>query len=152
VNAAIWFGASIFSGGGADAIFSPEMIKLFTEAGVPPLPINFIPERWPTRYFTVISRCSMFADYRDFPSGRGETGISAVRFRGSESVWLECCYLWLWRGLGLQPRMEKLRAEKYSNVSAEQKAKADHSFNTLHAVSECINLFVMAGLLIHYSE
>ena len=150
VNAAIWFGASIFLVVALTAIFSPEMIKLFTEAGDATPAHKFysgaVANAVFHRYFALQYVCGIIAIFHL---------VAEKLYLGRALSWLGIglvgmlLFVALAGGLGLQPRMEKLRAEKYSNVSAEQKAKADHSFNTLHAVSECINLFVMAGLLVH---
>lgn len=148
VNAAIWFGASIFLVVALGAIFSKDILDLFHESsdaahkyysGAVAMAVFH-------RYFAlqyvcgVIALLHLFAEklYLGRALSRFSTGLVAallvVAFVG---------------GIWLQPKMEKLRKDMYSNIPAEQRARAEHSFNSWHAASECVNLLVMAGLLVH---
>ncbi len=148
VNAAIWFGASIFLVVALGAIFSPEIVEVFRKNGDT------------TKYYTGAVAMAVFHRYFVL---QYICGIIAILHLVAEKLYLGralprlgiglvglLLFMALVGGWGVQPRIEKLRADKYANnVTAEQRAKAEHSLDTLHAVSVCINVFAMAGLLVH---
>ena len=147
VNAAIWFGAAIFLVVALGAIFSPDIVEIFRKAGDT------------SKFYSGAVAMAVFHRYFAL---QYVCGIIAILHLVAEKLYLGRALSRLGLGLvallivvalvgggWLQPRMEKLRSESYSSPSAEQKARAEHSFKTLHVTSEIINLFVMAGLLVH---
>ena len=142
MNAAVWFGASLFfMVGVAPAFFSPEMKKHFGDiwTGV----IAFIVFE---RYFALQYWCGAIAIAHQFaewvylgrPLQRAMIGAAFGVF-----------VLGLVGGLWVQPRIERYHAVKYGKpdlYSPQQKATAAKSLSVLHGVSRVAGLFSLVGL------
>lgn len=148
VNAAIWFGASIFLVVALGAVFSPDILQMFSKAGAaaPKYYAGAIAIAVFHRYFALQYVCGVAALLHLFAE-KLYLGRALSRFgAGLVGALLVVAFL---GGVWLQPKMEKLRNEIYTAAAADQRARAEHSFNSWHAASECVNVLVMAGLLVH---
>jgi hypothetical protein len=141
LNAAVWCGSSIFLVVALPALFSPELKRLLTAAGV-----GFAAETMVARYFVVQYWCAgialahLFAEWLYFgrPLWRLNFGLLAVVLALS-----------LIGGLWLQPKMRALHVAHYFGRTTEQQIQAGKTFAGWHAASEVANLLVI-GCLIGY--
>jgi hypothetical protein len=147
VNAAIWFGASIFLLVALGAIFSADILELFKKSGdVSMFYSGAVANAVFHRFFVLQYVCGIFALlhllaerlYLGRTMSRLGTGLVGVLLLAA-----------LVGGAWVQPHMEDLRRTMYSSGTAEVKARAEHSFKAWHVTSQCANLAVMAGLLAH---
>jgi hypothetical protein len=147
-NAAVWLGGAIFFTFVAGPAFFTEEMKQM----IPP-PYNgaaamlvierfFIMQHW----CGAIAIAHLVAEwlYAGKPLQKLTiymlVGIVALNFLGA---------FWL------QPYMKSLHAKKYASkygltVSPVEVEKATRSFGAWHGVSQCFNLMIMAGLLVHF--
>jgi hypothetical protein len=148
VNAALWFGASVFFAGVVlPGVFSGDTHKLFGEETAYRYYAGGVAMALFQRFFVLQYVCGLVALAhlcaeklylgRAFP--RLTTGIVAGALGLS-----------LIGGLWVQPHLREFRQTMYApTASAEQKAAAEHSFGVLHGVSELANLVMLAGLLVY---
>jgi hypothetical protein len=139
LNAAVWCGSAIFLVIGLPALFSPELKRLLTAAGV-----GFAAESIVARYFILQYWCA---------------GIALAHLLAE---WLYCGRP-LWRlnlgllvavlslglagGLWVQPKMRALHVAKYFGATMDLQTQAARSFAAWHTASETANLLVVAGLV-----
>lgn len=139
LNAAVWCGSAIFLVIGLPALFSPEMKRLLTAAGV-----GFAAESVLARFFILQYWCG---------------GIALAHYLAE---WLYCGRP-LWRlnlgllvvilslglagGLYAQPKMRALHITKYYARTSEQQTQAARAFAAWHTASEAVNLLIIAGLI-----
>ena len=139
LNAAVWCGSAIFLVVGLPALFSPELKRLLTPAGV-----GFAAQAIVARYFVLQYWCG---------------GIALVHLLAE---WLYCGRP-LWRlnlgllvvilslglagGVWAQPKMRALHITHYFGRTTEQQMQAAKAFATWHAASEAANLLVIGGLV-----
>ena len=148
MNAAIWFGASVFLLLALGAIFSPDILKLFENAGDKTkyysgaVAMAVFHKYFALQYFCgFVALAHLFTERLYLGRTMSRLGMGLVGF---------LLFIALIGGFGLQPKMERLRTEMYSKTAtADERARAEHSFKTLHVTSECVNVFVVAGLLVH---
>jgi hypothetical protein len=151
VNAAIWFGASIFFAGVVlPGIFSEDMHRVFGVAPDSPF-YEFYPGGVAMtlfrRFFVLQYVCGLVALVHLFAEklylGRAFPRLATAIAAGALVVSLI-------GGLAVQPRLREFRRTMYSTTaSAEQKAAAAHSFGVWHGTSQAVNLLMLAGLLIY---
>jgi hypothetical protein len=139
LNAAVWCGSAIFLAIGLPALFSPELKRLLTAAGV-----GFAAEAIVSRYFILQYWCG----------GIALAHLLADRFYCGRQLWrLNFCLLVVVLSLGLagglwaQPKMRALHIAKYFSKTSEQQAKAGRAFGAWHTASEAVNLLVIGGLI-----
>ena len=149
MNAAIWFGAAIFLLLALGAIFSTDVLTLFKENGDSAhryysgaVAIAVFHKFYALQYFCgFIALVHLFAE--KLYLGRALPGFGTALVAG-------LLFIALLGGGWLQPKMEGYRKDIYSTTTtAEQKAKAERSFKGWHVTSECVNLLVITGLLVH---
>lgn len=140
LNAAVWCGSAVFLLVGLPAVFSPDLKRLLTDAGV-----GFAAERIVARYFLLQYCCAgiaitlLVAD--SLYSGRRVSraamalvvALLAIAFAG---------------GFIAQPRMTALHRDKYFGRSPEIRAAAGQQFAVWHGTSEAVNLIAVVGLVI----
>jgi hypothetical protein len=139
LNAAIWCGSAIFLIIALPALFSPELKRSLTPAGV-----GFAAEFVLARYFLVQYWCAgialahLLAEwlYCGRPLWRLNSGLLAVVLSLS-----------LVGGLWVQPKMRALHVAHYFGRTSEQQMQAARTFATWHAASEVANLLVIACLI-----
>jgi hypothetical protein len=151
VNAAIWFGASIFFAGVVlPGIFSQDMHKVFGVTPDSPF-YGYYPGGAAMvlfkRFFVLQYTCGLVALVHLFAEklylGRAFPPLAT-------SIAVGALALSLIGGLGVQPRLREFFQIKYSTTaSPEQKAAAAHSFALLHGTSQAANLLMLAGLLVY---
>jgi hypothetical protein len=124
LNAAVWCGSAIFLVIGLPALFSPEMKRLLTAAGV-----GFAAESVLARFFILQYWCG---------------GIALAHYLGLLVVILS---LGLAGGLYAQPKMRALHITKYYARTSEQQTQAARAFAAWHTASEAVNLLIIAGLI-----
>jgi len=139
VNAAIWCGSAVFLVFALPAVFSREMKRLLTPAGV-----GFAAESIVARYFILqywcggIALAHLLAEW--FYCGRR-------LWRLNLGVVIAVLSLGVIGGLWAQPRMRALHIAKYYGRTIEQQTQAAKEFAAWHAVSESVNLLVIGGLV-----
>ena len=139
LNAAVWCGSSIFLIVALPALFSPELKRLLTAAGV-----GFAAESIVARYFIVqywcggIALAHLLAEwlYCGRPLWRLNLGLLAVVLSLSMAG-----------GLWLQPKMRALHVAHYFGRTSEQQMQAAKTFAAWHTASEAANLLVIACLV-----
>ena len=139
LNAAVWCGSTIFLVIGLPALFSPELNRLLTAAGV-----GFAAESIMARYFIVqywcggIALAHLLAEwlYCGRPLWRLNLGLLVVILS-----------LALAGGLWAQPKMRDLHRTKYFGRTSEQQLQAGKAFAAWHTASEAANLLVIGGLV-----
>lgn len=139
LNAAVWCGSAIFLVIGLPALFSPELKRLLTAAGV-----GFAAESIVARYFIVqywcggIALAHLLAEwlYCGRPLWRLNLGLLVVILS-----------LALAGGLWAQPKMRDLHRTKYFGRTSEQQLQAGKAFAAWHTASEAANLLVIGGLV-----
>ena len=145
LNAAIWFGGSIFfSFVAGPAFFSEEMTKLLTQpyAGAAAQVVL-------ARYFYLHYVCGAIAI---FHLG-AEWLYSGKAVPGKLMLALFIVIgLSLLAGLWFQPTLKKLHVLKYKAPQVEERQKAEASFKVLHGISQAGNLIVMVGLLYYFVQ
>jgi hypothetical protein len=147
VNAAIWFGATIFFAVGIlPAVFSQELYTLFRETADAPFYSGAVAQLLFQRFFELQCVCGLVALFH-LLAEKLYLGRALPRFGTGLVVGLFCFAL-----IGnylLQPHMKDLRQTRYFGRTQEQKERAKHSFAVWHVLSEIANLFVLGGLLVH---
>ena len=139
LNAAVWCGSAIFVTVGLPAVFSPELQKLLTAAGV-----GFAAEAVIDRYFLLqyccgaIALAHLAAEY--FYCGRPVRRMNLILVLGMLA-------LALGGGLWAQPRMRTLHEVKYFGKTVSQQTQAAKDFALWHGASQSVNVLVMAGLI-----
>jgi len=139
LNAAVWCGSAIFLAIGLPALFSPELKRLLSPAGV-----GFAAESIVARYFILqywcggIALAHLVAEW--FYCGRPLRTLNL-------GVLLVVLSLGLARGLWSQPKMRALHITAYFGSTSEEQTRAGKSFAAWHASSEAANLLVIAGLV-----
>ena len=124
---------------GLPAIFSPELKRLLTAAGV-----GFAAESLVARYFILqyccggIALAHLLAEWLYF-------GKSMWRLNLGLIVVILC--LGLAGGLLAQPKMRSLHVIKYFGRTTEQQTQAAREFAAWHTASEAANLLVIGGLI-----
>ena len=139
LNAAVWCGSAIFLTVALPGLFTPEMKRVLTDAGV-----GYAAEAVVARFFILQYCCGAIALahlvaewlYYGRPLWRLNLALLAVVLS-----------LGLIGGLWAQPKMRSLHVIKYFGSTREQQARAGKSFAAWHAASESVNLVVMAGLV-----
>jgi hypothetical protein len=141
LNAAVWCGSAIFLTIGLPAVFSPEMKKLLTPAGV-----GFAAEAVVARFFLLqywcgaIALAHLLAEW--LYSGRPVRRLNLALVLAMLTVALA-------GGLWAQPKMREWHATKYFGKTIELQTQAARSFALWHAASESANLLVIAGLILY---
>ena len=141
LNAAVWCGSAIFLVIGLPALFSPELKRLLTAAGV-----GFAAQSIVARYFIVQYWCAgialahLLAEwlYCGRPLWRLNLGLLVVILSLS-----------LAGGMVAQPKMRALHVTKYFGRTSEQQMQAAKAFAAWHAASEAANLLAI-GCLVCY--
>lgn len=139
LNAAIWCGSAIFVAVGLPALFSPELKRLITPAGV-----GYAAETLVARYFMIqywcggIALAHLVAEW--FYFGRP---LRRLNF----GIILGVYILGLMGGLWLQPRLRALHVVKYFGKSSEEQLHAAKLFATWHGISMVANVVVIACLV-----
>jgi hypothetical protein len=139
LNAAVWCGSAIFLVIGLPSLFSPELKRLLTDAGV-----GFAAESIVGRFFILqywcggIALAHLFAEwlYCGRPLWRLNLGLIIVVLS-----------LGLIGGLWVQPKMHTLHIAKYFAATSELRMQAARSFATWHAASETANVLVICCLV-----
>ena len=151
LNAAVWCGSAIFLAIGLPALFSPELKRLLSPAGVgfaaesivarTAAPVINDPR---ARYFILqywcggIALAHLVAEW--FYCGRPLRRLNL-------GVLLVVLSLGLAGGLWAQPKMRALHITAYFGSTSEEQTRAGKSFAAWHASSEAANLLVIAGLV-----
>jgi hypothetical protein len=141
LNAAVWCGSTIFLVIGLPALFSPELKRLLTAAGV-----GFAAESIVARFFILqywcggIALAHLLAEwlYCGRPLWRLNLGLLVVILSLS-----------LAGGMVAQPKMRALHVTKYFGRTSEQQMQAAKAFAAWHAASEAANLLAI-GCLVCY--
>jgi hypothetical protein len=141
LNAAVWCGSAIFMVAGLPAIFSAKLKELLTVPGV-----GFAAEALVARFFAVQIVCGVIALahltaewlYAGRPAGRLNLGLAMA-------------LLWaaLIGGFWVQPKMQELHRLKYFGRTLIERNQAGKTFADWHGISECVNLVVIAGLVVY---
>jgi hypothetical protein len=144
LNAAVWFGASVFLFIGLPAVFSDDLKKALGPIG--PVGVGWAAELIIARYF-ILSYCC------------GAVGLVHLALE-----WLYCGKPLLQRnlalllaltglallgGLWLQPKLRELHYTMYFGATKTAQNQASDLFKAWHGASECGNLIVSAGLLLY---
>jgi hypothetical protein len=141
LNAAIWCGSAIFLTVGLPAVFSPELKKLLTPAGV-----GFAAEAVVARFFWLqywcggIALAHLLAEW--VYCGRQLRRLNLTLVMGLLALALA-------GGLWAQPRMRILHEVKYFGKTAQLQDQAGKEFALWHGASETVNLFALIGLIIY---
>jgi Domain of unknown function (DUF4149) len=141
LNAAVWCGSAIFLTIGLPAVFSPELKKLLTPAGV-----GFAAEAVVARFFLLQYWCGAIALAHLFAEWL--YGGRPMR-RLNLALVLAMLAVALLGGLWAQPKMRDWHATKYFGKTVELQTQASQNFALWHAVSESANLLVIGGLILY---
>jgi Domain of unknown function (DUF4149) len=147
VNAAIWFGASVFFALVVlPGVFSSDVHKLFGEETNFKYYAGGVAMTLFGRFFALQYVCGFVAlahlAAEKLYLGRGFPRVAT-------SIATAVLLLSLIGGVEMQPRMKELRQTMYSTAATpEQKAAATHSFNMWHGMSEAVDMAVLVGLLV----
>ena len=149
-NAAVWLGAAIsFTFAVGPAFFSDRMMTLLGSgnADVGRAFAGAAVQLLLERYYILHHVCGLIAILHV---------VAEWLYMGKP---LQRLTLWLLLGIfalgliggyGLQPRLQGFHRTLYAPGSTtEQREQAKRSFNTLHAVSQGLNLIVIAGVLVY---
>ena len=154
-NAAVWLGAAIFfTFGVAPVFFTPETKRLLGETlgGITAILVL-------ERYFALNYLCGAIALVHQF-AGWVYLGRQLQRF--TWGLLLGILGVGFVSGLVLQPKLQKLHQAKYgytrttagfargATPAPAQRAAAEASFKTWHAVSQVINLLTLGGLAVYF--
>jgi Domain of unknown function (DUF4149) len=147
VNAAIWFGAAIFFAAGVlPAVFSREMHQLFHENPSEPYYSGAVAQTLFQCYFTLQCICGAVA-LLHLVAEKLYLGRGMPRLGTTLVVSLFCFALI--GSFWLLPHMKDLRQTGYFGRTQDEKERARHSFAMWHGFSEVVNVFIVAGLLVH---
>jgi len=147
VNAAIWFGASIFFAVGIlPGVFSQEVHRLLNESGANRYYSGGVAQILFQRFFALQCLCGAVALIHLFAE-KIYLGRNLSRL-GTTLVIVLFCF-GLIGNFGLLPHMKALRQTSYFGATTEQREQARRWFGIWHGLSEAANLFIMAGLLVH---
>jgi hypothetical protein len=139
LNAAVWLGSAVFMAIGLPALFSPELKRLLTAAGV-----GFAAESIVARFFILqywcggIALAHLLAEW--FYCGRPLLRLNLFLLAIVLSLGLA-------GGLWAQPKMRAWHFAKYFGRTVEQQTHAARSFAIWHGASEAANLVVIGGLV-----
>jgi len=140
LNAAVWCGSSVFLVVGLPGLFSPELERLLTKPYV-----GFAAEAVLGRYFILYYCCGAVAllclAANRIYSGKG----SRLDFGLAGSL----MGVGMLSGLWLQPRMHAWHYLKYWGGTPEIQERAGRLFGAWHGISQCVNLLVIAGLIVY---
>lgn len=139
LNAAVWFGSTIFLVIGLPPLFSAEMKKLLGPAGV-----GFAAQTILARFFLVQYGCAAVALAHLVAQW---LYIGRPLLRWNLAVLAGLTALALLGGLWVQPKLRGLHQQMYYGASVEVKEQAGKSFRLWHGGSQSANLLVIAGLL-----
>ncbi len=145
MNAAVWFGASVFfTFAVASAFFTPQMKHLFGEAYT-----GIIAQQVVERYYVLYYWCGPIALLHQLAEwvylGRALQRLTLIALAGA------FC-LGLIGGLGLQPKVNRLHQVKYGRnelYTPAQKAQATKSLKLWHGVAVAANYLALAGLALY---
>ncbi|MBI2925047.1 MAG: DUF4149 domain-containing protein [Verrucomicrobia bacterium] len=144
VNAAVWFGATVFfTFAAGPAFFSEAMLKLLgrPHAGAA---AQIVLER----YFLLHHWCGLIA-LAHLSAEWLYAGKPLSRFR--LALLLTLFGLGLLGGYWLQPKMHKLHMDWYGARSTPaMRERAQKSFGLWHGVAQGSNLLVLAGVLVYF--
>ena len=142
MNAAVWFGGSLFfTVGVAPAFFTPEMTRIVYA------PFNgLVAQLVLDRFFALHYWCGGIAVVHLLAEwvylGRPMPRFTVYLLAGILGIQLL-------GGLVLAPKLKTLHRVKYSHPKPEERVAAAKSFGMLHGVASVANLFVLGGLLIY---
>jgi hypothetical protein len=139
LNAAVWCGSAIFLAFGLPALFSPELKRLLTPAGV-----GFAAESIVARYFILQYWCAGIALAHVLAEW---VYYSRTAWRPTLAVVAAVLALSLAGGLWLQPKMRALHFTTYFGRTLEQQTQAARSFSAWHTISMAANLMIIGGLI-----
>jgi hypothetical protein len=144
LNAAVWFGASVFfTFGAGPAVFSSEMKSLLGQNNFPYFS-GAIAQVLIARYFHLQLVCGAVAVVHLLAEWL-YLGKHPQKLQSGLLIGL--CFAALIGGYWFQPKLKALHAIKYGvNTRPEVRERVARSFKTWHAVSQVINLLVVAGL------
>jgi hypothetical protein len=141
LNAAVWCGSAIFLTIGLPAIFTQDLIKPLTAAGV-----GLVAEAVVARFFIVQYCCGTI----------GLAHLAAEWLYAGRSPWrwslgllIALLALALAGGFVAQPKMRSLHHDKYFGLTAARQAQAAREFALWHGASEALNVLVIAGLIVY---
>jgi len=147
VNAAVWFGATVFfTFGVGPALFSQEMKQLLGANNYPYFS-GAIVQVVISSYFHLQLACSIVAllhaaaewFYLGRPLQRFGLGLL-----------LGLLFFGFVGGYGLQPRIKELHARKYAlNYTPEVRQSAAASLRVWHRMAQVVNLIMLGGLAIY---
>jgi len=151
LNAAVWFGASIFfTLGAGPAVFSQEMeevLKLMVKPNFYQYSSGAIAQVLVGRYFHLQLACSIVA-LLHLLAERLYFGKSLRSFWVNLLIGLFA--LNLLGGCVLQPKLKQLHTTKYSaSTRPDDRKVASDSFAIWHGVSQAGNLLMMGGLAVY---
>jgi hypothetical protein len=147
LNAAVWFGASVFFTFAAGlAPFSQEMRNLLGPSNFPYFS-GAIAQILIARYFYFQLGCAIIAILH-LLAERLYLGKYPQKLQVGLLIGLSSAALV--GGYGLQPRLKALHAAKYGvNTRPEIREAADRSFKAWHGVSQVVNLMMVGGLAVY---
>lgn len=156
LNAALWFGATLFfTFAVGPAFFSPETLALFGAAqneGTARFYAGSVAQIALERYFVVQYICGgiallhLLVDW--LYTGRKAQSLQKYVVYG-------LCVLVLIGGLVIQPALHKYHQIQYGvggRVTIQQAQQARQSFRTLHVVSMIMNYLVVGGALFYFCK
>ncbi len=148
VNAAIWFGASVFFAGVVlPGVFSGDVHKLFGEESAYKYYAGGVAMALFGRFFVLQYVCGSVALVHLFAE---KLYLGRAFPRLATTIAAGVLFLSLVGGLAVQPRLREFRQTMYSTTaSADQKAAAAHSFGVWHGTSMAVDLVILAGLLVY---
>jgi hypothetical protein len=140
MNAAVWFGGSLFMMVGvAPAVFTPEMKRQFGDFWT-----GFVAFHLFERYFALQYWCGAVALAHLLAEW---VYLGKPLYRLSLGLVLGAFCLSLAGGLFVQPRLKQLQTIKYAPNEAEpRKEAAARSLRIWHGISQSAGLLVVAGL------
>ena len=153
LNAALWFGATLFfTFAVGPAFFAPETLALFGASqnpGVARFYAGSMAQIVLERYYILQYICGtiallhLLADW--LYTGRRSQPLQKY-------VVFALCALVLIGGMLIQPTLHKYHRIQYGSagrVTLQQVSEAGHSFRTLHGISMVMNLLVLGGTFFH---
>jgi hypothetical protein len=147
MNAAVWFGAAVFYTFGVSPAFSsPEMKRLLGGDLYSGAAAHIVTHY----YWAVYYWCGGVAFFHQLAEwvylSRPLKSLVTYLLAGVFVIGLTC-------GLLIQPRMEKLYAQKYAHpapgaATTEQAASAAKSYSAWRTTAQVLNLLALAGLTV----
>jgi len=147
MNAAVWFGATVFFAVGAGpAIFSQDMKHLLGENHYPYFS-GAIAQIVIARYFHLQLVCSLVALLHAAAEWL-YLGRPLQRF--GLGLLLGLLFLSFVGGCGMQPRIKELHARKYAlNYAPEVRESAAKSLRVWHGLAQVVNVVMLGGLAVY---